>query len=819
VASSVLDVCSRLVFGKQAEIRTAFIGAGNIWIKNSYGSEVVALARHIMHEAIQQTAPGQLSIIGLDSDYSGLFAPFASLASGATRQLELLSSTKELEATLEYLGQHIQAVQNVIQGRCNSLAAFRKQLDRPVEGYKLVVLFMNFSTADAKFLAKLSTLMSRGPAAGVSFLIIPANNKISGDRSPQQLDKNISVLSADNGMVALLDVKEQPSTLTNFHPIGPTELISGCEGFLKHLKDATLPVVHFSEVNNLNVSWDQSSENGLTFSVGKYGMTDVEITIGDEINQRHNALITGAVGQGKSNLISVIIHSLCQRYSPQELNLYLLDFKEGVSLKPFVNIGQEEYLPHAKVVGLESDVALGCAVLEFLYNEYLRRLKIFKVRDVKSLKEFRLAFPNEKMPRIVAIIDEFQLMFGDDMDFGQKVVDLLEKSVRLFRAAGIHFILASQSISGNIILSSKKDAIFSQVPIRIAHKNSITESQNTLGLANSAAAHLRAREAIVNVDYGEVSQNRKTVIAWANEKVLQPLRRKWWEAAKVACPPPYVFESEKNIPSSQAAQDAHIHKSAAISRALLGERISITGEKLAIPLPNESGRNIAIIGSPEAERNGAEGIMQGIALSLAAQHDAEEARFLFCDFRGAEETVAVRFPAFAAAMRDYGFEATDIPRFSFQSELNASIDQQQDAFVDVFSNDFFGTGATPAASPLPAAEHPPYTYIFALGLDRWKPTDTSNGRPALKEFLDACAEKGVHFIGWWVKPSNYRAQTAGYEGSDAFNTQVFLRIDEDSVRSLSKNPSVKWKSADNRALLIDEVEYSEEIAFIPYAPM
>ena len=50
---------------------------------------------------------------------------------------------------------------------------------------------------------------------------------------------------------------------------------------------------------------------------------------------RPPALVTGAVGQGKSNLIAVLVHSWCQRYSPSELELYLLDFKEGVTLQAF----------------------------------------------------------------------------------------------------------------------------------------------------------------------------------------------------------------------------------------------------------------------------------------------------------------------------------------------------------------------------------------------------------------------------------------------------------------------------------------------------
>ncbi len=790
MSSNILDVCETLFFGLTGELKIDFIGKGNIWIKNTYNTDFISLARHIINEAVRKTAPGQLSITGLDSDYSGIFAPFATLASGANKQLIFLGDFKELEEHLDYLGQHIQAVQNVIQGRDESLTEFRKSINRPVEGYKLVVLFLNFSLVEASFLAKLSTLLQRGPAAGVSFLIIPANNKISGDRTPQNLDKNISILSVEGKKVVLLKSDGQPQSTAVYNPPNNIDIIDNCTEFIEMVKTATLPVVHYDEVNNTTDLWYLTSENGLTFTVGKYGVNNVDITIGDEINQRHNALITGAVGQGKSNLISIIIHSLCQRYSPRELNLYLLDFKEGISLKPFANIDQQEYLPHAKVVGLESDIDLGFAVLEHLYGEYLRRLRLFKECNVSNLRDFRNAFPNEEMPRILAIIDEFQLMFGNDMNFSQKIADLLEKSVRLFRAAGIHFILASQSISGSAVLSNKWDIILSQVPIRIAHKNSVSESRKTLGDTNNAAAYLRTREAIVNLDYGEISQNHKTIIAWANDEVLSPLRKLWLDRVKATMQPPYVFERDKMISAGTVLSEVNKLETTIVPMALIGEKISITGEKLAIPFPSESGRNIAIIGSSDAEISNSDGIIQGIALSLAAR---EKTRFLFCDFRGKEEPMEVKHPAFAKLLSDQNVSIENISRALFLSTITNLVDTA-------------------------IADSGQKVFIFALGMERWEYEKDDYGTPPLKKFVDGAPEKGIHFIGWWIKSSKFKAHVSGFEGSDAFNTKIFLRIDESSVRSLT-SPFVKWEAITNRALLSDEVEFSDEIVFIPFSPI
>ena len=789
--TDILTVYEDLKFDDLNEGKIGFLGKGNIWIKNTYESDTDDLIRYIMNEAICKTAPGQLSFVGYDANYSGVFAPFAELSSGANRQLELLGSFKELEDYLILIGQQINAVQNVIQGRSKSLTEFRLSINRPIERYKLVVLSMNFSELEASFLSILSSVMQHAPAAGISFLIIPANNKISGERKPQALDRNISILMAKGHAANHLSHVDTLLGTYSYNHVENAKIIENCQNLIEQLKSTELPVVLFSEVNDISYIWDRTSESGLSFSVGKYGVNNVEITIGDEINQRHNILITGAVGQGKSNLISAIIHSLCLRYSPNELELYLLDFKEGVSLKPFCGFDEREYLPHAKVVGLESVTELGLAVLEHLYNEYLKRLRLFKDKNVKSIQEYRKTYPEEIMPRIVAIIDEFQLMFGDEAKMGQRIIDLLEKSVRLFRAAGIHFILATQAISSNPILSSKASSLFSQVPIRIAHKNSISESQNTLGYNNAAAAYLRAREAIVNLDYGEISQNKKTVIAWADEKVLLPMRMDWWMKWRDISERPYVYESGQRISAGMAIVSAEKLKMLTYPTALIGERIAIFDRDLRIPFPNEAGRNIAIIGSTETECSLGDGIIQGIALSLAAIH-ADKSQFLFCDFRGKDESIEEKYPRFIEMLK----------------EIGASVDNiRREAFLDTVMR------ITNEVTTSPESK----TFIFGIGMDRLE-CETGKIEAPLKKFVTVAPEKGVHFIGWWIKLSSFSSQVAGFGRTDAFNSKIFLRIDLNSLTRIT-NSLIPWAGSDNRALLCNEIDFSEEITFIPYAPI
>lgn len=797
--NQILDVCCDLVLGAEKSINVDFIGKGNIWIDNNYEDSVQDLTKSILSQAISRTAPGQLSIVGYDSDLSGVFAPFSSLSAGESKILELITDKKKFEEYLDYIWQHICAVQNVIQGRAPSLLEFRKQTLRPIESYKLIVLSLDMGLIENDIRSKISTLLRSGPDNGVSFIIVSTTLMTIQTQSGKDIElsvdalaPNISILETNGNQVLI----KKSGINARFIPIEPQQLIDSCENYIQKAKIAQLPIVRYDELHKMNEIWTDNSIDGLTFSIGMYGINRMDITIGDELNQRHNAIITGAVGQGKSNLISMIIHSLCQRYSPNELQMYLLDFKEGVTFKAFSNIGQEEFLPHAKALGLESDPSFGLAVLTYLYKEYQRRMRTLKDNNMRSIREFRLKNRHINMPRILVIIDEFQLMF-DDLQTGQKIADLLEKSVRLFRAAGIHFILASQTLSdtSNVALSQKKDSLFSQVPIRIALKNSISESQQTLGINNSAAAFLKPREAIINLDYGEPSQNRKTVIGYADETVLKHLRKSLWEKAilNFNAKAPYVFESEKRTTiKNSIAKIINLRRSSKIHYAFIGEKISIDGELISLPMTREYGRNIAIIGTPDGECNNAYGMIQSAAISLAVQNNSRDARFVFCDFAMNNQRFDKQFPKFTMIMEKLGY------------------------FIECLSPDMFTDYLTGIKTDLSVNES---VYIFGANMDRWEYEKDPYGQGSpLKSFVETSPVQGIHFIGWWQKASNYNAQVSGYGSTDAFNTKVFLRVDERTVQSLT-TPFVRWTSQTNRALISDAVELSEELTFVPFAPV
>lgn len=766
----IFNVANRISIGQNNSLIDC-VGKGNIWIDEDYDEHTLKIAQEVIIKAFTGTDSGDLEVVFFDYNLRGVAAPFASLSSD--RLIHTLLDESELAQYLTHLKQHVQGVKNVIQGRAKSLVEFRRMTGKHIEGYKLVVIMADMYLLDDKIKETLAILLNAGPSAGVSFIVVsPCDAETAFLRDRCTVVDTQSVLSVTNAET----------------------ILASCESLSHRLRRAKSDPVRFDEVEDLNVMWNGDSTDGVTFSVGQYGLDTVRITIGSNREQLHNALITGAVGQGKSNLIAVIIHSLCQRYSPRELELYLLDFKEGVTLKNYANIDHDDYLPHAKALGLESDVSFGIAVLEHLYEIYEDRMHLFKDHGVQNLKQYREK-TGEVMARIVVVIDEFQMMF-EEKDTARRVVALLSKCTRLFRAAGIHFILASQTIASGIELSKDSD-IFAQTPIRMAHRNSVRESEATLGLGNTAAADLKMGQAIVNTDYGAIASNKKVQIALADDDTLAELRRTWWKASRDYTKPPYVFDGNR-IMRVDAALPELLSTREDRPETAVGEEITVGGGTLCLDFGSDSGRNLAVFGAGREKRlrgkdeagNSAVGILQSVALSLALRNTKGDAQFVICDLTNPDESQVNNMNGFEQLLLGCGFPAEILDAAGFAErikELASGLDNR-----------------TPDDDTI---------YLFGFGLDRISEMPREFSRlvkdgPAL----------GVHFLGWWQKYDVFRSQAGFTDNSVFFDIKVLLRMDDREVHQIL-GPLAQWKSASNRALISDSAYLSDPITVIPYHPV
>ncbi|UUO25254.1 hypothetical protein FGD67_20120 [Colwellia sp. M166] len=230
-------------------------------------------------------------------------------------------------------------------------------------------------------------------------------------------------------------------------------------------KATSLSFEHLFDTDNTDAWWAGDSSREISASIGGAGANKdgLKIWFGESQDGRSSShgIVGAQTGMGKTSLYQVLIVNLACKYSPEELQFYLVDGKFGVGFECF------SQLPHAKIVSLHTSPELARSVLEELVDEMERRNQLFKSKKVENLFQYRQlqeSNTRQKLPRLMLIVDEFQILFEDDQDMRGSV--LLKKLAEQGRSVGIHMLLGSQRIENNI--PQNEDAITANMQMHIA---------------------------------------------------------------------------------------------------------------------------------------------------------------------------------------------------------------------------------------------------------------------------------------------------------------------------------------------------------------
>lgn len=147
-------------------------------------------------------------------------------------------------------------------------------------------------------------------------------------------------------------------------------------------------------------------------------------------------LIAGTTGGGKSVFFKQALLGLLE--NTVQLQLYLIDLKGGIEMKPF------SALRNVKVAKTAEDAV---AILTTVKKEMEKRFSYLEERGLEKIKPGRHPFD-----RIVVGIDEASVLYtaakdDDDYELVQEARFLTEHIAKLSRAAAIHLILATQKVT------------------------------------------------------------------------------------------------------------------------------------------------------------------------------------------------------------------------------------------------------------------------------------------------------------------------------------------------------------------------------------
>lgn len=340
-----------------------------------------------------------------------------------------------------------------------------------------------------------------------------------------------------------------------------------------------------------------SSASGIEITIGRKENGDpLAVRLRSENPPLPNMLIGGDVGTGKSNLLHALNFAIAAKYPAEEVELILLDFKSGTEFQRYAPSSgtkaaqRPDWLPNASIIGLESDREFGHRVLEYVSSEVDRRGIEFKRIGTSSYDSFRKS--GGIMPRLVVLVDEFQTLFENDDEVSSESVRLLSSIMRKGRAFGVHMVLSTQTLSGIRALAAQADAIFAQVPVRIALRLGRSESQVMLAQGNLAASRLRYRgEVVVNENRGEGEEhNQYGVVTYAEPSFTSKLQHQLWEESGTERIP-RLFHGTTFANRS--------HGALAGKTLALGEVVDVPGTVVKHTFGADPNRALAIVGIDE----------------------------------------------------------------------------------------------------------------------------------------------------------------------------------------------------------------------------
>lgn len=492
--------------------------------------------------------------------------------------------------------------------------------------------------------------------------------------------------------------------------------------------------------------WSDAEFSGLAAPYGRVGRRPLELRLRSADPPLPNALIGGATGQGKSNLLLAILHGLAARYRPDELRMYLLDFRQGVELSSLGPTAEDPtWLPHAEVLGLESDREFGMAVLEYLVAQFQVRSNMLTAAGAKSIVDYR-EDGGTAMPRLLLVIDEFQMLFEGEDEIARRSVDLVEQIARQGRGYGVHMILASQTISGIRGLSVKGDAIFGQFPTRLSLKNTPAESEAILGRGNKSAAELAYRgEIIANDNFGRPDDNVRGVVALADDDYLEQLRRELWENSAPHESGPFTFYGARSAAWTDIeirALRSRRHDPAVISgtyRLWAGVPIGVRAEPAEIAIAREGDQGVLLLGSGETE---AAGVLSSMMASINMS-GGKSSRWIVLDGLtrcGLLATEADQMPQWLEAAIAMATAAGNTVQHYDRDEVRGYL---------------IGEGANLVAQQGPDS---PDTFVFLLAPQRVTGLETPetigaeyiNPADTLRTLIREGSPRGVFTIAWWL---------------------------------------------------------------------
>lgn len=334
-------------------------------------------------------------------------------------------------------------IQELISSLTNRIKETLLKGSKPeTPAYEIIVL-LNYPNKYDPLTEEMRILVEQGQQAGIHFVVLNDLRRTFESEQLYDILNQKDDYFQEFGVFNVADEKDYDNILFSTYQIcDQPALLDACFDYLKEKTE--------EKIDQKDTNSNQTfvvADNEISVTVGLDIENRKEVTLRFNSKDYIHAFILGQSGSGKSVLLNNIITSAINKYSPEDLMLYLMDFK-GVEFNRYKGI------KHAKAILVDnSDPQMTLEILRELNEENRRRIKLWQSDNVKTIDGYNGKHPDARIPQILFIADECQVMFSKDDNrhssfiIQEEIQRILNNIAAQGRSQGIHLLLATQTLA------------------------------------------------------------------------------------------------------------------------------------------------------------------------------------------------------------------------------------------------------------------------------------------------------------------------------------------------------------------------------------
>lgn len=460
-----------------------------------------------------------------------------------------------------------------------------------------VIVFLHDIPKDSQYYAPFMALLKQGNKGGVYFFLLHEN----GDGGPDAYTNNLNdsfVIYGSRGDIRQCSIW---NAVCGHNSLYYKSYYWENEKYRKAIFDYIQEEIDKKPVSNVQtITIDDliktpyaPVENTIEIPVGVDEKANVNFRM--NTTSHVHSFIIGQSGSGKSVFLHNVIMGAIAKYAPEDLQLYLLDFKlGGVEFNRYRNI------KHLKALLVDnSDIQITLEILRDLSEAMKQRGRMLRDQGVSNIGEYNQRNPVNRMSQIVLVADECHEMFNphgnkDRKQFNE-IATILAKIAKEGRSQGVHMVLATQTLAQTEI----SNEILNNITDHYLLKCAPGDSERMVRDSSSITATMKTGDVYYHHVEHQTQFRSNYISKEDSDGLISQIVTKTEPCQSNG---QFYFSGSQVFRIDNALVDALAEKGGKNPVAAIGRGISLKNESLNIVLRKDDGENIMLVGIDDEQQ-------------------------------------------------------------------------------------------------------------------------------------------------------------------------------------------------------------------------